>query len=789
MQHRLNTSDNVKQRIIEIIHQLIQDANTPSNHALGKWRDGSVAAPELRIYCKTADFKKRFYPDPRKASNDFNNDLKVLKDRLGILTDHRSEPNGSRHLDLTLKLWSKQSPRNIEEFHKHWQKCQQETKPALRHNLPNGSYASFVGYSEQRQQLTNLLSSNRSKGSPPLITIDGIAGSGKTSLLLEVVHRQMISAKCPFEAIVFTSAQPNRCTPQGMMQRVQIDRHLTDILHQILLTLQTLDIVPTDLAELISSTKQALAQQRTLLIIDNIETTADHEALFTFLQELPTTVTTILTSRLKLGFGTIISLGGLDLADGKALIQQIAAQKQIALTAAHIKKLSQVTGGLPLAIEYLITAAYLLGGIENLPLQPHSSTQENLNKYCFEDLMSQLRGKFAHRILLALSLFTHPASRAAALFIADLQQYPLRPSADLEELKFLNLVLEAAPNTYDMHSLTREYSRQELSQDREYEGQYLDRWVNYYLEYTTPFGQLNWRDWQDYGALDREWLNIRDVVEHCVTNQRLDLFTQFWHNLQGYTLLQGKWLERLSWLDWWVANSSEQPIQLANALYYQSQTLAHQNEADPTGRSIQLAHQAWKYSSQASAQLRFDIALHLAAIHIRQSQVSADDLELANQWLQQAEQSLDPSHSSAEVQWHQSQICYYQAEICHGSGDYAKAKQLYLQTQRLAADLGFHRLATYANSRAAINAMQLKGAKELEDAYQRFQQVLQASIAHQDHRAIAMTQLNLAQVERDRKQKGTAKSFAHQAFQSFKRLSMDREAAAAAAILQTITGS
>jgi hypothetical protein len=86
----------------------------------------------------------------------------------------------------------------------------------------------------------------------------------------------------------------------------------------------TIDLLPTELNALLTSAQTA---QTVLLIIDNIETTTDQDRLLAFLQELPATVTIILTSRTKLGLGTLISLPDLDHRHSRQLTEHIATQK------------------------------------------------------------------------------------------------------------------------------------------------------------------------------------------------------------------------------------------------------------------------------------------------------------------------------------------------------------------------------------------------------------------------------------------------------------------------------
>ena len=224
--HRINLSDTVRARIAQLIRQLVKEA-TPE-----QWRKSSIVNPKLMVHCKTSDFFERFYEDRDKASGHWHNDRQILMDQLGILEDHRLQTSGIKHQHFTLSLWSKQPDRNVEKFNELWQEKLTAIPPAIKHNLPSNCYEHLVGYDIQHQQLANLLSK---PSQTPVITIDGFAGIGKTSLVLHTVTQLLTSGHLPFQAIVFVSAQPAHCLPQKIVPRLQVDRCFIDILRQILI--------------------------------------------------------------------------------------------------------------------------------------------------------------------------------------------------------------------------------------------------------------------------------------------------------------------------------------------------------------------------------------------------------------------------------------------------------------------------------------------------------------------------------------------------------------------------
>jgi NB-ARC domain len=792
MVRRFNISEEVRERVIQLVAQLIDDANT--NQTIGYWQRTDRHRPQLVIQSKTAPFLAHCYKkalahllDPKKArataSEWWYNDRHMLIDRLGILEDRRANPNGARVLDLILTLWSTAPDSNSDLIRQQWDQPQTSVTSLVIHDLP--PRPSYPGYKEQRQQLTALLASPTP---PALIAIDGPGGSGKTSLVITAIQPQLSDPDFPFPVVIFTSAQSQICTPHGIASRLKVDRTLRDICQHILITLKTpaASAFPADRSELITKTLSALAQQRTLLIIDNIETADpnDLKQLFTFVRELPVTVTTIITSRVRLGWGQVISLKGLSVSESLQLIQQMAKQINMTITLDQAKQLHSLTSGLPLAIEYLMMRAYQQGSLQ--PLAQPPSCRDDLMRFFFAELMENLRGKFTQRLLSAFALFQHPATTAAVFFIADLAHRPLVAHTALEDLRYCHLINATVTDTYALHALTRTYSRQELSQDPYYAQQYYNRWVAYYHNYTHPYSQLNWRDWQDYSGLATEWFNLRDVVEYCLDNEQLDSFATLWQGLQGYTLIQGKWAERLDWLDRWATFGQADPHHLAPALYYHSQTLAHQNEA--ASASIPVAQQAWqlvqKLDPDPNSSLPFDIALHLAAVHIRQPPDTPSKLTIARQWLQTAQVFLQQQSDGQNRVWQQAQMMYYQAEIQYCEGHYHKAQEIYRQTQQLAIAISFQRLTTYASSRMALTAHKLG---HFQAAHDRFQQVLEQSLAHQDHRAIATTQFNLARVQHDRRQPREARVYGEQAQQSFEQLLMSSEVAQVKAFLQELS--
>src|SRR5262249_30293675 len=162
--------------------------------------------------------------------------------------------------------------------------------------------------------------------------------------------------------------------------------------------------------------EQVLREQRTLLILDNLET-VDDDDLLDFLNELPEPTKALVTTRHRIDVARPVRLTGMSHEDAVVLIPQEAERKEVVLTLEEQEALWQRTGGVPLAIVWSIGLMGLGGSIESV-LHRLGSGQTDIARFCFEESLARLRGHDAHRLLLALSLFVSDASREALGIVA-----------------------------------------------------------------------------------------------------------------------------------------------------------------------------------------------------------------------------------------------------------------------------------------------------------------------------------------------------------------------------------
>src|SRR5215213_9457389 len=311
-----------------------------------------------------------------------------------------------------------------------------------RHNLPPRDYERFVGRQPQLEEVRRLLLPYP-KSRHHLVTIDGIGGIGKSALALETAyHARDGYAGLPeaerFEAIVWVSAKRTYLTADGILEQRQAFRALDDLYTAIAQVLDYPAITRAPAEEQRAIVERVLAEQRTLLILDNLETVDDEELLI-FLRLLPDPTKAIVTTRHRIDVAYPVRLLGMPQADALALISQEAARKDVALVEEQQAQLFARTGGVPLAIVWSIGLMGLGGSVESV-LRRLGSGQSDIARFCFAESVALIHGRDAHKLLLALALFASDASREAMGIVAGLGEDEFGRDIGLEELLRLSLV-------------------------------------------------------------------------------------------------------------------------------------------------------------------------------------------------------------------------------------------------------------------------------------------------------------------------------------------------------------
>jgi tetratricopeptide (TPR) repeat protein len=388
-------------------------------------------------------------------------------------------------------------------------------KPKVYHNLPQPDYGQFVGREQELKKVHELLSPISRHF---VITIDGIGGIGKSALALEVAHRYLLdferlTPEARFEAIIWTSAKQTALTADGIVQRQQALRTLDDIYSAIAITLQREGITrvrPEEQAEMVRS---ALTRQRTLLIVDNLET-VDDKSVMEFLRELPAPTKAIVTTRHRIDVAYPVRLTGMPWEDAQNLIEQECAKKTVALSDDNQRRLFEHTGGVPLAMTWSVGQMSFGHSVETV-LTRLGQPNNDVARFCFEGAVKRISGQPAHHLLMAMSLFTTDASRAALGYVTDLPE--LDRDEGLVTLEILSLINKGG-NRFNMLPLTRGYSYSELARNPVLKDVFQVRWAEYLLDFAAKYKGQEWQS----GDISREIPNIMNAIDWSWQNQHFE---------------------------------------------------------------------------------------------------------------------------------------------------------------------------------------------------------------------------------------------------------------------------
>lgn len=436
----------------------------------------------------------------------------------------------------------------------------------IKHNLPRRNNI-LIG---RKKELNDLLKFISLENRTPIISVDGIGGVGKTALVLEAAykcleasHKNESNSIPKFDVIVFCSAKENYLLPEGIYNKLSNEIHntLQQIFRQIALTLNNFTIEKIVGEKQQEKVYDCLKTQRSLIIVDNMETINDRKSVISFLSGLPLTSKAVITTRERMVLYGILPLESLPEEDSLQLIYQQANQKCIEISEDDARLLHEFLGGIPVALIYAVGQIAYGKNVKDI-VNKSISLPEHIAHFCFKDSLENIKNRQSYKVLMALSMFRsgpkiQTLSEISGIFDENIIKDSL---AELIKLSLASL----GNDRIKILPLTREFAASELNKNNQLHEEFRDNWISWYKKFANKHGNRDWDEWQtEYNKLESEWSNLLFVLSWCANHDRYKDVCELWDLVNNFSSLYGHWSDRLSWLEWiedksWEAGEHEE---------------------------------------------------------------------------------------------------------------------------------------------------------------------------------------------------------------------------------------
>ncbi len=306
----------------------------------------------------------------------------------------------------------------------------------------------------------------------PIVVLSGLGGLGKTSLAQQVAYE--LATHDQFAGVAWVTAKQIEFDVwSGRQMPARPPITVTDLLSDLAAELGIVD--GGDGPALAAAVAALCKQQKWLIVLDNLETLADLEAVAPLLVELVEPSRVIITSRDWLDTALPphltrrhIALDELSAADSYALLREAARLMPApALSAASDQQLAavyEVVGGNPLALWLVAAQARLMDWatfIADLTTNcPRGSRGYELYAYLYRRAWLQL-DTAAQRVLLLMHRFESGAQPAQLSRLSGLPPAGFQAAAEL----LCNRMLLQFDGLYRVHRLTYAFVRTTVMDD------------------------------------------------------------------------------------------------------------------------------------------------------------------------------------------------------------------------------------------------------------------------------------------------------------------------------------
>lgn len=342
-------------------------------------------------------------------------------------------------------------------------RAQQQQKWSAR--LDTATYVELFGVEETQARLYAAMFA---EGPPWLVQLEGLGGSGKTSLA-DAVTRQVIESG-RFVEIGWVSVQPVTLAPAGtLIPRSSVAPTVEGLLRA--LVQQLLPTFPfsadSDVTTLSAALANPLKTYPHLIVIDNAEAIADRAGLAAQLEQLSNPTRFLLTSRVALPtLQPLLQLvvPPLSATAAETLLRTEAGWHQLTnvtdADAATIKTIYRTIGGNPLALRLILGLArhYTLSTIIDRLERSNDRQIDQLYRFIFAESW-QLLDEAARDLLLYMPL-AHSSGEELNWIVTVTEKdatIVFDAMTTLVNMNLVNVHRERPPFRYSIHPITRTF--------------------------------------------------------------------------------------------------------------------------------------------------------------------------------------------------------------------------------------------------------------------------------------------------------------------------------------------
>jgi hypothetical protein len=333
-------------------------------------------------------------------------------------------------------------------------------------NLPSKSYEQLIGRDKWVDRILRLL---RDPGKPPILSINGMGGVGKTALAYEVARRAIENGF--FQDVLWESAKQYDLLGNVIAARSDPDTTIENMLIGLARQLGRFEMLQLDPDERRLRLQYILQHTPYLIVIDNLETVEESQALVGELSNLLKPSRAILTSRIQCDSKDVkdLHLEGFSQSIAITFLREVARSRGVEKIGGAkrdiLKRITAVTGGIPLAMQFFV--AQVEAGLsvdEELMHLESAENEEILYRYIYFDLWSTLKIP-SQKILVAIPAFATTVPRFLLQPVARVSDEEFEPA--VRDLIKKSLVHKLEQDDilrcrYSVHQLTRNFVNSDL---------------------------------------------------------------------------------------------------------------------------------------------------------------------------------------------------------------------------------------------------------------------------------------------------------------------------------------